>query len=122
MFYNKNGVQVDKARYVVAGETFPINSIASVRAYTVKTGNIARLLLGIILTLIGFSMIVGSEAGFGLILVIIGIVIAYVNKPGELYSVRTSTSAGEADSYTSADKKEISDIVNAINEAIIARG
>ena len=56
MFYNKNGVQVDKARYVVAGETFPINSIASVRAYTVKTGNIARLLLGIILTLIGFSM------------------------------------------------------------------
>ena len=121
MIYEKNGVQVDSARYVVNGETFPINSIASVRAYEVATGSIKNMIIGIIVAIVGLGML-GSSAVVGLIMIAIGAAMAYFNKPGKVYSVRTSTSAGEADSYTSSENNEVMDIVNAINEAIIKRG
>lgn len=142
MLYDKNGIQVDNTRYIVFGETFPINSIASVVAEKEKKGNSFFLALGIALLLYGLYGVFGWYIDINgapdvnlfrtierllplvlpMVATLFGLVIAINTIPSLRYVVQISTSAGSRDTYKSKDRNEILEIVNAINEGVISRG
>jgi len=130
--YENAGITVDSTRYVVNGTTYPINSIASVNAKTISrpdehSGSWLALaglaIFGAFLLIVGIAKIIGVLIGLGLIVA----AFAYAMKPSvrkfeDKYSVEIATSAGSTDTYTTSTITIVQDIVEAINEAIIARG
>ncbi len=118
MFYNKNGILVDQSRYNVEGETFPINTIASVSAQ--KITNPKLIIPGLLFTLVGLINI-AFNPGIGFLALVAGAVFLYFAFAAK-YAVRITNAAGNADSYMSKNREEILEIVDAINEAIVNRG
>ena len=142
IFYNNNDVLVDQTRYVVAGKTFPINSIASVdigsidnnKGYIVTQKKEPPSWAGaLIIGGVGLIMVTSFTSMWLIVLGLLVIAFAafawlpvkeegYQDTTPVEYTVKITTSAGESDSYTSLNKGDIIEIVEAINGAIIARG
>ena len=135
MIYDKNGIKVDNTRYMVGGETFPLNSIASVGAWTHNSGSYFYVAVCIVAVLYGaYGIFIPSpdlwdKSGNEMAIAftkypafLFGLVGALIYIPKVKYVVRISTSSGQIDSYNSKDANEIDEIVAAINEAIIGRG
>lgn len=121
-FYSDNSVQVTSSRVVMPGTTYALRNISSVRTLVFTPSHsldIALIVIGIIILLIGISSSAGA-AFVGLILAGAGIALFMTKKPD--YLVRLGTNAGEQDGIRSKDKVYIDRIVNAINESIISKG
>lgn len=118
-YFDQGSVRVTSARFVVNGTTYPINSIASVRASESKP----IPLTAIILIMIGFGILLGGQASllfFGALA--IGLGILWIVKKAKVYSVVLRTSSGESQVLESKDKAHVLSVVEALNTAIVARG
>ena len=129
VFFDAGDVRVTNARFVVAGQTFPIAAISSVR-----TGRGAPrsmkipgwlLVLGVVLALWGAGS--GISAGGGPSLALgagLAAVAIYLvaTAPMPDYTVTLTTSAGEQNALSSQDKDMIERVVQSLNDAIVARG
>lgn len=122
-FYSENAVQVTSSRVVMPGATYALRNISSVRTLEFKpshTLDIALIIIGVIILLIGASAKSAGAVLFGLVLAGAGVALFVTKKPE--YVVKLGTNAGEQDGFRSKDKLSIDKIVNAINEAIISKG
>ena len=117
---------VTNAQLVVQGKTYAMANITSVLLGIIPANRGPGIILAI-LGLVGFVGCVSSpetrENGLfvvGLLMVIAGVAWALWEKPK--YVVRIGSASGETDALVSPDGGYIRGIVQAINQAIVARG
>ncbi|KQT24545.1 hypothetical protein ASG22_11150 [Chryseobacterium sp. Leaf405] len=115
-FYQNGSVTVTQSRFVTYSKTYAMRNISSVHIFEIGKNRVAP----IIMILIAVPFLFGYSFWIGLIIIALGI-LWLVSIKNE-YAVRISTNAGEANSIVSKDRKYISEIVNALNDAIIHRG
>ena len=118
-FFNQDGISVTNTRVVIGGQTYAMSGITSVRSIEETPSRKGPIILGVV----GILPLFAGEVGpvlFGLLL--IGIAVAWFIAKKPTYFVGLVTASGESRALTSKDSAYISKIVNAINEAIIARG
>ena len=116
IFYDNGGVKVTSARFIVYGETKPLAGFTSV---SMLSSSPSRL-WPIILIILGIILLFCNYFVAGIIIGIIGGVWLFLQKP--TYHVRVETASGASDALSSKNQKFISDIVNALNDAIVERG
>lgn len=118
-FFNNGHTVVTNARFIVDGQTYAMNGVTSVKQ-GIKP---ADRKVGIWLIIIGFIVfLLTSGVGklFGIILIGVGAWLIYEAKP--IASVILQSSSGEVQALTSQDIGFISNVVSALNQAIIHRG
>jgi hypothetical protein len=123
-FYSdQTGVRITQSRAIFGAKTYTMNNVASVSAHRVpaKRGPaIGTLLIGLVLLVIGISSTIVVLIIFGILGMAVGALLIYLMK--DTFVVRISSASGEADALASKDRSHIEQIVQALNEAIIARG
>lgn len=125
IFFSGRGVSVTKTRFCVPGETYALASISSVQM-TVKEASRAfpglLLVVSILLLFLSFaeSKFDASAFTFGLIMLIFSVI--WLWKQKNVYQVTLGFSGAERTGYRSEDRNLISNLVEALNRAIIARG
>ena len=118
-FFDQDGISVTDKRVVIGGQTYALSAISSVRFIEEQPSRKVPIILGIV----GMAMWGLNSAAltiFGLFLVGGAVAKFIYQKP--TYSVGLVTTSGDSRAISSKEKGYISKIVNAINEAIIARG
>jgi hypothetical protein len=123
--YQDENIHVTNLRAMLQGKTYAMANVTSVSMFT-QPGNSAP---GVIAAILGGFMLLaalpesdlrGCSAGFGLLLLVVGIAIAAGTK--NTYWVRIGSASGETNALSSNDRDYIQRVVNAMNEAIIRRG
>ncbi len=119
-FYSDDrGVRITNTRAIVGTTTYSMANITSV-SMAVKPANRTPGIVLAVLGLIFLAIPVSGIRVFGVVLLVLGILIAVIVKP--TYRVRIGSASGESDAISSKDNKYIQGIVTAMNEAIIKRG
>lgn len=129
--YNHNDIQITNLRAVIGSKTYAIANITSVDNEIVPPNGflpIGMIIVGVIAMIIGVSSYTNNWSPdnnpaavvIGLLVVASGWGIIKTSKPS--YLVKITTAAGEARAFTSDDEKEINNIVEALNKAIIQKG
>lgn len=117
-FYNNNGVTVTNARFIVAGQTYTMSGVTSVK--TGQTGQEDPSRTGpIVLGIVGL-LALGGAWYIGLPLIALAIYWWTQQKP--TLPVVLSSSSGEAQALSSQDAAYIQAVVKALNNVIIHRG
>ena len=119
VFYENGDVKVTNARFVVGNQTYAMNGVTSVKNTVIP----AKHALGIVLAVVGVLLLLGGGGGvkiFGLVLVIMGGVIAYMVKATHVIVLHSSS--GETQALTSTDKTYIGSVIEALNQSLIHRG
>jgi hypothetical protein len=117
-FFNSGGVTVTNARFIVPGQTYAMSGVTSVKSSRhnpSRIGPIILIVIGVIALAAGKNGIVAA-----ILFLAGGIAWWVLHKPK--YSVVLSSASGEAEALIHKDEAFISQIVKALNEAIIARG
>jgi len=114
-FFEYEDVKVTSSQFMVGTQTITMRSIASVKV--LKEGPerywpIALITIGIMLFL--GSAIVG--------VVIVGVGILWLVMQKTMFHVMLTTAEGESSAMSSHRRKHIDKIVQALNDAIVARG
>ena len=128
VFLDEGGILVTKTRFVSGAQTFALASISSVRGVEIppsRSGPIFVVCLGILMAALGIGY--GSGGLLCILLCIISVAciavgVAMLCLQKTVFSVMLTTSGGEVAAYTSRDKEFIARVINALTEAIIARG
>ena len=112
VFFNDDGIYVTNTRLVSSFGTFTMAQITSVRTeqHTTQPDNTLALVL----------IIAGLFCLF--ITTVIGIIMMARNKPVTTYAVCVGSASGEQRAIESPDREYIDRIVQAVNQAIVARG
>ena len=117
-FFNENGVTVTNSRFITPGQTYAMSGVTSIRKLKITPSYKAPIITAII----GFISLGFGDSGIaiGILLIIAGIAWFILNKP--TFVVVLSSASGEQEALSSKDEEFISRVVNALNEAIVARG
>ncbi len=118
-FFNNGHTVVTNARFIVDGQTYAMNGVTSVKQGIKPADRKAGIWL-IIIGFIVFLLTSGVAKLFGIILIGVGAWLIYEAKP--IASVILQSSSGEVQALTSQDIGFISNVVSALNQAIIHRG
>ena len=118
-FFNQDDISVTNARVVIGGQTYAMSGLTSVRSIEEKPSRKGPIILGIVGLL---CLFVGETTAIVIGLAAIGGAIAWFVNTKPTYFVGLVTASGESKALNSKDPDYIRKIVNAINEAIIARG
>ncbi|HEY1882935.1 MAG TPA: DUF6232 family protein [Candidatus Cybelea sp.] len=119
--YLDAAAKITPVRAIIAGVTYPIAAITSVRMAVIP-----RSMLGWLLALLGGVIAIfnvtstGHLSGFGGGVLVLGILLVLMNP--KRYIVMITTAGGEKAALRSPNAQPIVAIVDAINEAIVARG
>ena len=114
----ENGVTVTTARLVVPRQTYAMSAITSVKSVTLKPPPY----LGIVGVIGGIAVLTGEQGAMTIGFVLIGVaVVRWVRNPTR-HVVVVTTAAGESHAVSSRDARFIARIIDAVNEAIVARG
>jgi hypothetical protein len=114
-FLSTQAATVTNTRIIVPGKTYAMAGITSVRSETVS----AKRGWAICTALIGLCLLAAREPGWGIILLIVGVLWAFALK--DSYAVAVNSASGEIHAVVSKDQKYISKIVQAVNQAIVYR-
>lgn len=123
--FEKDTIKVTNLRAVIDAKTYSISNISAVEARRIEPSGCMPAGL----TISGIFVLLFSLTNIrdlvpllitGALLLFIGIGMLRQNKPQ--FAVQISTSSGEVKAYSSPNKEEIDQIVNALNEAIIKKG
>ena len=118
-FFRSENVLVSQTRFVTFGQTYAMSGVTSVKASSVRPSRTGPLVVGGI----GVICLFAGSAGaliFGAILLAIAALIWVSQKPE--YFVSLSVASGEVRALRSKDPQFIGDVIQALNECIIARG
>jgi hypothetical protein len=123
VFFEDGANKVTNTRFVVGAQTYALSGITSVRiAEEAPKYKIHSMAGGAVAILGGLGQISDSFVG-GIALIAIGAALVWFGKNMKTtYHVVTVSSGGESQALSSTDQTLISNIVNAITEAIIHRG
>jgi hypothetical protein len=117
-FFQYEDVTVTNARFMVASQTFAMNNITSVKA----SRQDPKRLWPIVLIVIGVLFAVAGSANVGIGLVIGGVSVVWLLMQKTMYHVMLTTAGGETSALSSKQREYIEKVVQALNEAIVARG
>jgi hypothetical protein len=128
IFLDEGGILISKTRFASGSQTFALASVSSVRGAEIAPNRsmpIFLILLGAIMGLIGIGATLESKWGvfpcaIGVASITVGVVTLCREKP--IFAVMLTAAGGEVAAYTSRDKEFIARVINALTEAIIARG
>lgn len=122
VFYDQGGIAVTNSRFIVHGQTYAMSGITSVKASQIspsKKEPVFCVLGGVIITLYNLNPVT-FWMYLGIAILVVSIYWFKSLKP--TYYVTLTTNAGETQAVQSKDFDVISNIVNALNSAIIERG
>jgi hypothetical protein len=140
VFFDHDGVLVTKTRFTVGTTTYALSGLVAVEqveheqvepvAIPVASSAVVCTVLGGLLGLLGFAAwcVEIIPVGLGLIVLAATLIAAGLNRmpvfheAKSLYTIIVITASGRQQAVTSHDKSHVSNIVAALNEAIIARG
>lgn len=115
-YYSQGSVHVTNARFVVGSQTYAMRNVTSVKGITIWPGRIGPIvfaLVGIAL----FFMLNPVAILLGLCLLVSCSLLLFYRKP--THAVVLATAGGEIKAYESSRAAEISQILDALNEAIV---
>lgn len=116
-FYQDSTVTVTQSRFIVSGKTYAMRNISSVHVSKIEPSKKGA----IIIILIGLVMAFSAEVrAAGILFLVLGALWAFLSK--NKYAVRISSNSGEANSLVSKDQSYITNIVDAVNNAMIYKG
>ncbi len=115
-FFEYEDVKVTNSRFISGGQTYAMNNVTSVKTQIQKPSR----WIGILLLLLGALLAINASAAMGLILVFGSGIFLYLQKT--TYHVMLSTSGGETSALKTYQIEYVTQVVNALNEAIVYRG
>lgn len=129
--YTLRDIHITNLRAVFGSKTYAIANITSVSSEVMQPNGClpaGMIIIGAIAIVIGVMTYTNNWSPdnnpaaivIGLLVAASGVGILRTSKPS--YLVKITTAAGEARVFTSYDENEISDIVEALNKAIIQKG
>jgi hypothetical protein len=116
IFFEYGDVKVTNARFINGGQTYAMNNVTSVKPYEKKPSRIG----GIVVLLIGIAVLV--EASFATGLLITAAAAYYLYQQKTIYHILLSTSAGETTALVTYQRDYLSQVIAALNNAIVHRG
>jgi hypothetical protein len=116
-FYQDSDVMVTQSRFIVGGKTYAMRNISSVHVGKIEPSRVGAGLLLLFGMLLCFS---DSSRAVGIVLVVLSAVWLFLLK--NKYAVRISSNSGEANSLVSKNQSYISQIVAAVNDAMVYKG
>ncbi len=117
-FFNSENVSVTNARFIVRGQTYAMSGITSVKSFQDDPSRAGPIIMGIV----GLLALVAGDGGVVIGLIFIACAILWWISQKKKFSVLLNTASGETEALTSHDRRFISRVVDALNEAIIYRG
>lgn len=116
IFFEYGDVKVTSSRFINGGQTYAMNNVTSVKPYEKKpnrTGGVIVLLIGLII-MFNSSLITG--------LLITAAAAYYLYQQKTIYQILLATSAGETTALVTYQRDYMSDVIAALNNAIVHRG
>jgi hypothetical protein len=114
--YSDGNVHVSTTRLIVFGVTYPLSNVSSVRLFKEGPNNG----WGYISVIMGFLVLVAQQWLWGILLIALGVFIFVAVKAK--YTMLIGSAGGEKAALQSPSAPYVQDIVDKINEAIVARG
>jgi hypothetical protein len=126
-FFNHDGVVITSKRAVFRDTMYPIQSISAVKQINSEKFSLTNkglaILLNSIVALVLLEIVLPNLVIIWLILAFILILYSFFNSETKVfYHIGLHTSGTNIQVYSTTDKREMEDIVKAINDAIIDRG
>jgi hypothetical protein len=116
IYYELGEVKVTNARFIVPSQTYAMSGITSVKFFTEKPSKIGAVVAFLITALALFNQgniwVIGISLVVGLLL--------WFRKP--THHVVLSTASGETKALETQDREFIANVIQGLNDAIIARG
>lgn len=119
VFFDRDGVSVSNARFIVGGQTYAMSAVTSVKQAINPPSRGGAVLVGIVGLLI---CLISTTAAISIGLLTVAMGIAWGAKQKPEYIVVLSTSSGESQALKSNDKLYVESVVSALNQSIIHRG
>lgn len=116
-FFEHEDVKVTNARFVTGGQTFAMQNITSVKT---KEDQPSRLGWGIILCVVAAICLWNKAWAWAAVLAVGGGLLVWTSKT--TYHVILTTASGEASALKTHQKEYLQQVVQALNQAIVARG
>ena len=116
VFFQHGNVTVTNTRFIVPGQTYAMSNVTSIK-HLEKAPSRA---LGVIVAIIGILILFAHAWLFGLIAIVLGAFLAW-NAKGE-YDVLLHTASGEVRAFRSPNRDLVTQIVAALNQAVVFRG
>ena len=120
---DEKGVRITGTRAIFGSTTYSMANLSSVRTQVKppnRSGGIWTALVGVVALVIGVATGVTGITMVGVVIFLLGILIAWMAKG--TYYVMISSASGESEALSSSDKDYIDGVTRALNEAIIGRG
>ena len=117
-FFQHEDVSVTNSRFMVGSQTFAMSNITSVKA----SRQVPKRLWPTLLVVIGVLLAIAESANVGIGIVIGGVGVAWLLVQKTMYHVMLTTAGGETSALSSKQRVYIEKVVQALNEAIVARG
>lgn len=115
-FFNHDNVTVTNARFIVDSQTFAMSNITSVKSSEVAPSRF----LPVLLMLIGLLILVGGASVWAL--AFIGGGVLWLLTQHTVFHVMLTTAGGETSALKSNQREYVQQVVQALNDAIVARG
>lgn len=116
-FFQYEDVTVTNSRFMVASQTFAMSNITSVKASKQEP----KRFWPIVLIVVGVFALM-SNANIWIVVLMVGGGIVWLLLQYTMYHVMLTTAGGETSALSSKQRDYIEKVVQALNEAIVARG
>jgi hypothetical protein len=123
-FYHDQTVLITNSRCIVAGQTYAMSGITSVRPFTEeppKGWPVLVVIIGLMWALVSLANLPNALGGLVFALAMIGLGVMWFKSKKDIYHVVVHSASGESRLIHSLDQDYISKIIVALNEAIIFR-
>ena len=123
VFFDEGGVKVTQARFIVPSQTYAmsgVTSVGSLKESPSRRGPIILIIIGFFMAVIRFSAKFAAGGVIGLLMLAGGVAWLWLQKA--TFWVVLHSASGEARALSSKDGAWVLRVVNAINDAIVARG
>ncbi len=122
-YSDEKGVRITGTRAIFGSTMYSMANLSSVRTLVKppkRSGGIWTALVGVVALVIGATTGVTVITVAGVVILLLGIFIAWMAKG--TYYVMISSASGESEALSSTDESYINSVTQALNEAIISRG
>lgn len=118
VFFKGSDVTVTSSRFIVSSQTYAMSGVTAVKAYEKGPNRLPPIILGVL------GVLAMSSGGGGVptgVLMLIG-AIAWASMQKPEFWIILSTASGESKVLAHRDRVFVTQVVDALNDAIIYRG
>lgn len=116
IFFDRNGVKVTSARFIVGTRTYAMQGVTSVKQAAKHPSRVLPIAFGII----GILLALDDKALIGTCLLVFAVLAWLLQKAD--WIVVLSSASGEQQALTSKDRAYIDAVISALNESLVYRG